>query len=151
MNSRLPKILTASAIMLLLLMIGGFALRAMLESTMQPQCQNQILSTLVAPQGKHSAILFARDCGATTGGLARHIALLPAGAQLPAQEGGFFVAVLHRDAPAPAEPVRLAWRPNGDLQITVAPGMEMYHGATSVRGVAIHYQFPPSPSAAAQP
>jgi hypothetical protein len=54
-------------------------------------CDNEVLSEVPAPDTQHRAVLFQRDCGATTG-LSRHVSVLRGSRRLPDTAGNAFVA-----------------------------------------------------------
>ena len=53
-------------------------------------CANEITSTDVSPNGTLQAVLFRRDCGATTG-YSTHVSIIPASRDLPNEGGNIFV------------------------------------------------------------
>ena len=62
-------------------------------------CKNQVLRDLAAPDGRRHAVVFARDCGATTD-FSTHVSVLPAG-RAASGGGNVFVADAdHGRAPA---------------------------------------------------
>ena len=54
-------------------------------------CGNDVLATALSPDGAIKAVLFERDCGATTG-FTEQISLLNSGDALPDQSGNIFQA-----------------------------------------------------------
>jgi hypothetical protein len=83
-------------------------------------CGNEELSNLPAPDGRHRAVVFQRDCGATTG-FSRQVSILPATQALP-NEGGNVLAFGDREQPDPNAPgvgpqLRLAWRTADTLEV----------------------------------
>lgn len=54
-------------------------------------CGNQILRTALSPDGRLKAVVFERDCGATTG-FSTQVSVLAAGQKLPNEAGNLFVA-----------------------------------------------------------
>jgi hypothetical protein len=54
-------------------------------------CDNEVLADVPAPDTQHRAVLFQRDCGATTG-LSRHVSVLRGSRRLPETAGNAFVA-----------------------------------------------------------
>jgi hypothetical protein len=83
-------------------------------------CGNEELQSLVGPDGRHRAVAFQRDCGATTG-FSRQLSVLPAAAALP-NEGGNVLAFGEREQPDPNAPgvgpqLQLAWRGADTLEV----------------------------------
>ena len=63
-------------------------------------CRNEQLANLASPDGRHRAVVFQRDCGATTGS-STQVSVLSAGATLPDSAGNVFRADRnHGRAPA---------------------------------------------------
>lgn len=54
-------------------------------------CGNDVIDDVASPSGRNHAVVFHRDCGATTG-LSVQVSVLPAGKQLPNETGDAFTA-----------------------------------------------------------
>ena len=54
-------------------------------------CENKTLEALRSPDASHTAYLFERDCGATTG-VSHQVSIMPDSDRLPNQAGNIFVA-----------------------------------------------------------
>lgn len=91
---------------------AGLALIAALQGC-GPQCGNEVLDEVVSPDGRLTAIVFARNCGATTGPNLQ-VSIVPRGSR-PEAAGN----VLVMDS---APPYSARWRPawTGDDQLTLA-------------------------------
>src|SRR6266436_2819762 len=81
-------------------------------------CGNVELKTINSPDGKRKAIIFQRDCGATTG-FSSQVSLLHANDKLPREAGNTFIAD-RVDREAPAYPgggpeVNLQWSSEREL------------------------------------
>src|SRR6266508_912458 len=63
-------------------------------------CRNDVTSDVISPSGKHHAVVFQRDCGATTG-FSVQVSVLPAGKRLENQGGNAFVADDGHDSSVP--------------------------------------------------
>lgn len=101
-------------------------------------CGNTVMKTIRSPDGAVDAVLFQRDCGATTG-YSEQVSLVPAGAGLPNEGGNVFVADGdHGTAPKGPE-LTLSWQDDGALLITHHPKARTFHQAYRalvwVRGV----------------
>jgi len=72
---------------LLVILIGGVF--AYLFSS--DPCSNSILSAKPSPNGELKAVIFTRDCGATTA-YSRQVSIVPASTDLPNVGGKVFVA-----------------------------------------------------------
>ncbi|HEX8235416.1 MAG TPA: hypothetical protein VF600_05625 [Abditibacteriaceae bacterium] len=53
-------------------------------------CSNSIISQVASPDGQQKAVVFDRDCGATTG-FSTQVSILPVGDALPNDGGNLFV------------------------------------------------------------
>jgi hypothetical protein len=70
----------------------------LLEHTFDP-CGNQVVQVIPSPDGKLKAVVFERDCGATTE-FSTQVSILPAGDKLLNDGGNLFVADDHGAAPS---------------------------------------------------
>jgi len=98
----------------------------------EDMCGNEVLRTVPSPDGKVKAILFKRDCGATTG-YSEQLSLLPAGAILPNEGGDTFVADSNHGAAAGGPQVQVIWKDNDHLLITHHPKARIFHAKQRVR------------------
>lgn len=63
-------------------------------------CRNEVLKELASPSGKMKAVIFQRDCGATTG-FSTQVSVLSKDEKLPDEGGNVFVAdTNHGEAPS---------------------------------------------------
>lgn len=70
------------------------------------ECQTETLTDVASPDRRHRAVVFQRDCGATTGH-STQLSLLRGGSALPDSGGNVLVAVAVADSgAAPAAPGR---------------------------------------------
>jgi hypothetical protein len=116
---------------------GAFAL-----FTSDP-CANTELAVAVAPGGAHRAVVFQRDCGATSG-FSTQVSVLPLGAALPDAGGAVFVGDTdHGRAPArlgggPA--VGLVWRDDRTLVIRHHRLARVFRSEPRAGSVEIRYE-----------
>jgi hypothetical protein len=81
-------------------LVAGLVLTAAIAGGCADLCENQPLQEVPSPDGKLSAILFQRSCGATTG-YSTHVSIVTAEEDVPEGGGNAFVADNgHSDAPA---------------------------------------------------
>lgn len=105
-------------------------------------CGNTVIDRADAPDGLHSAWLFERNCGATTG-FSTQVSVLDAGAELSGS-GNAFVAdngegtAVEGDWGAPW--AELSWIGNNHLLIRYAAGSRMFEQGRQVSGVRISYR-----------
>ena len=105
-------------------------------------CSNAIVSRVEAPDGRHTAVMFQRDCGATTG-FSTQITLLETGDE-PAGAGNAFVADTDHGAAAAGEwggPwAEARWVDANHLLIRLAPNARIFTRREEVSGVRISYE-----------
>lgn len=102
-------------------------------------CASTEVARLPAPDARHDAVLFERNCGATTD-FASHVSLLPAGAPLGNATGTVFIAEAGAAGARAAwggPPVTIDWDADGALVIRYDATAEVFHAATEVDGVAV--------------
>lgn len=76
--------LAAAALLVLVLPI------ILLMTALEPSCGNDLAKEFPSPNGQLKAVVFRRDCGATTS-FTMNVSILPAGQSLPNQPGDAFV------------------------------------------------------------
>jgi hypothetical protein len=118
----------------------------LLLSACGDDCQNQIISESASPDGQNSAILFQRDCGATTG-FTTQISILPQG-ERPERSGNVFVADDNNGAAQAGNwggPwASMKWLDSSHLQVTYAKESRVFDETEHVRGVTVSYDAKPS-------
>ncbi len=115
-------------------------------------CSNRMITEVKSPRASHKAVLFERDCGATTG-FVIHVSLLRASDVLPSGKGNVFVADDdHGRAPLAHQGktnIDLCWRTERDLLIRYPERARIFLRATEVDAVRISYE--PIPHGGAKP
>ena len=96
------------------------------------QCENEVLSSAVAPSGRIKAVVFQRGCGATVGANTQ-VSILPAQEALPNESGNVLIA------DGLQTPI-LFWRSDSQLEIHTASSEQTFKRETSFGGVAINYK-----------
>lgn len=132
---RLAPLLAAALLVLIIAGILWFAANSLLAGL----CNSTEIARLTAPDGRHDAVLFEHNCGATTD-FATHVSVLPAGALLGARAGNAFAAVAGEAGPrAPwgGPPVEMTWEAGDTLTIGYDASAEVFHTAEVVDGVAV--------------
>ncbi len=94
-------------------------------------CGNEMGYEEVSPNGKLKAVVFERDCGATTRATTQ-ISVLRKSEPLPNEAGNIFVV---KDNPL----IRMEWRPDAELLVTYPPGTNVSLKQRQRDGVSIHY------------
>jgi hypothetical protein len=111
-------------------------------------CTNTIQAQSSAPGGLHHAVVFQRDCGATTGFSTQVSVLNGPGptldANLPTNPGNAFIADTdHGAAPAAAwggPTVELSWQTAQRLVIRHHPSARLFTEPSTVSGVVVVYE-----------
>jgi hypothetical protein len=105
-------------------------------------CQNTVVERWLAPNGQNEAVLFQRDCGATTG-FSTQVSLVRAGADPDAGGNIFRADDDHGKAKTgswggPWAEVR--WNSPNELVVRYAEGSRIFDQETSESGVTVRYQ-----------
>jgi hypothetical protein len=109
-------------------------------------CANQYLNELAAPGGQHRAVVFERDCGATTG-FTTQVSVLRVGAALPDSGGNVFRAEFRPDstrAPVTVGPgggprVSVRWLAADTLEVRYDARATVFGKDATVAGLAIRF------------
>jgi hypothetical protein len=115
-----------------LILISG----ATIYATGGALCENTIASRASSPDGKKIAIVFERDCGATTG-LSTHVSLIDNTNQLDDEHGNVFVADKGRGPRGPS--VETRWADSPSLIVSHDKTARIFKAVTKVGPVAITY------------
>ena len=112
----------------------------LLVSSCDDPCGNRPVDEVVSPDGERSAVLFVRDCGATTG-YSLQMSLVPTGADLP-NDGGNVLILGDGSGWAAGEPTSDAvigrWTSETTLELVLTePKENIIFLAESVEGVMI--------------
>jgi hypothetical protein len=94
-------------------------------------CRNEILSTSVSPSGELKAVVFNRNCGATTRNNTQ-ISILSATRELPASAGNLFIMDTEAN-------VRVTWTDNSSLTIELSHFGRIVKQLDSASGVGARY------------
>jgi hypothetical protein len=124
------------------LMAGTVWIVRGVTSRLGGMCENTPVQREVSPDGVLQAVLFARDCGATTG-FSSQVSILGRDEALPNRAGNAFIADLGDGAPAapwggPA--VTLRWTGDATLVIAHDQRARVLAMEREVRGVRISYR-----------
>jgi hypothetical protein len=119
-------------------LVGGIVIPRILKGP----CSNRIVHILPSPEGSLKAIVFLRDCGATTD-FNTHISVLRANNSEPKGSGNAFVADSDHGRAMAGEwggpNVSLAWEGVRRLAVTYARGSRVFAKHDEVLGVHIEY------------
>src|SRR5262249_1335051 len=105
-------------------------------------CGNEILHVHYSPTKQLKAVIFQRDCGATTG-FSTQISIMPANSDLPNEGGNVFVADTDHgkspSGPGGGPPVEVAWKGESSLNIIYDNRARVFLRKDSQNGVTITY------------
>ncbi|MBT0570362.1 hypothetical protein KIK84_08485 [Curvibacter sp. CHRR-16] len=103
----------------------------------QDLCANSVLAQYPAPGGRIKAVLFERDCGATTD-FSTQISILSIDDTLPNEGGNIFVADSnHGKAPHPV--VRVIWLSEKQLRVEHNPLARIVKSDPRLKGVTVEH------------
>jgi hypothetical protein len=94
-------------------------------------CANEVSQTVLSPSGKLKAVVFNRDCGATTG-FNTQVSIMPVAASLPDSGGNILVI----DG---AVPLHLTWRSDALLSLRGVGAARVVRKSHSAAGVSVDY------------
>jgi hypothetical protein len=119
-----------------------FAIAAVTLSGCSDGCANTSLSEAESPNGRLTAILFERSCGATTG-YSTQVSVLRSGAR-PAASGNTFVADTNHGAAEEAVGggpwVEVAWIDDENLIVRYDAQARVFTQQPDIAGVKVTYQ-----------
>ncbi|MBX3610972.1 MAG: hypothetical protein KF871_13865 [Hydrogenophaga sp.] len=113
---------------------------------MDAGCTNRVLDNQPSPDGHWRAVVFERNCGASTG-FSTQVSVLAVRAELRNRAGNLFIADTdHGAAPSgrgggPA--VTVQWRSARQLVVRHHPAARVFKAMPSVNGVAVSYRVEP--------
>lgn len=132
-------VVSGSLIVLALTAMGAYAVWEGLGGL----CGNTILAEALSPDQRHKAVVFRRDCGATTG-FSTQVSVIGAQEALPHASGNVFTADDNRGAvptSAPGGPmVQVRWASDVSLVVSYSVGARAYVQEAQVRGVRVMYE-----------
>ena len=105
-------------------------------------CENTILTRVDAPNGRHSAVVFRRDCGATTG-FSAQVSVLKRGDR-PSNAGNVFVADDDHGAattgPNGVPWAEAVWQDENRLLIRYDAKARIFQHRAEASGVRVRYE-----------
>ena len=105
-------------------------------------CANEVVVEVTAPDNSQRAIIFVRDCGATTK-FSTQISIVPSGRSLPNKAGNVFVAETGLEpnnvGADGRHAVSVSWLSSSALLVSHIGGIRVFRNATQVSGVTISY------------
>jgi hypothetical protein len=101
----------------------------------EPQCVNKVIDSKIAPVGDKQAVLYVRNCGATTGSTT-HVSILNRDSQVRGT-GNVLVVKDPASMGETASTTRVRWVAADTLEISLLGGRAIQSQADSVDGVII--------------
>lgn len=95
-------------------------------------CANDVIQTIASPSGSLKAVVFHRDCGATTD-FSTQVSILDTQDSLPNQGGNTLVI-------GSKMPLRIQWQSSSTLRISGLGSAKVYYQKAEVTGVAVSYE-----------
>jgi len=95
-------------------------------------CGNEVASTIESSRGGHVAVIFNRNCGATTG-FNKQLSVLVKGDELPNQGGNAFIA----DG---SLVLRVRWASESELVVTGFQGAKIFKQEKLADRVSVSYE-----------
>ena len=102
-------------------------------------CGGEVWKTVRSPDGERMAVVYERDCGATTSA-AVNVTVVPAREGFKPKEKGDVMIADDGHHPAVSLQVEPRWEGNDRLTLVHDPGLRFFARATSAHGVAVSYQ-----------
>lgn len=103
-----------------------------------PTCKNNVLQTLENPLGTKIAVLYTRECGATTGP-STNVSVLARGSVTPESIGNVLVVKDPASAAETSRTTRLRWLAADTLEVSLQGGRAVQSKAESVNGVLVRF------------
>ncbi len=131
--------------------IGSFAvigMAAIIGCSGCSNCANHVVADATSPTSNLRAVIFGRDCGATTG-FSTQVSLIDLHAGTPAGKGNIFVAddnhgTVSLDANRTI-PLKTSWTSDHHLIISYPGNARVFLKRSEYRGVRIAYEVLPVP------
>ena len=107
-----------------------------LDVVFSDMCGNEINIELVSPDNKHKAIIYQRDCGATTG-FSTQISIIKRNEKLPNKNGNVLTSAGH---PSDND-YKLKWLGAEKLLISNTHGNHIYFKENKIGIISISYEY----------
>jgi hypothetical protein len=105
-------------------------------------CVNEVLRVHYSPTKQLKAVVFERECGATTG-FSTQISIMPATGDLPNEGGNVFVADTDHgkspSGPGGGPPVEVEWKGESSLNVIYDNRARVFLRKDSQNGVTVTY------------
>jgi hypothetical protein len=101
----------------------------------EPACQNELQGRSLSPNGKKSAVIFSRNCGATVGENYQ-VSIVPNGEAL-SDKGN---ALVVDQAPPYSDRLKPIWNGNDSITVPIPTGSRIFSKADNVSGVWVTFK-----------
>lgn len=98
-------------------------------------CANEVFAQENSPDGKYKALVFQRDCGATTG-FSTQVSVLKMQEELGDEGGNSFIVDGHPNETH----IELLWADSSNLTIKNTTHLETYRKESRVQSISINYE-----------
>jgi len=130
------------ALLLLVLIAGAFFFVAYNFLSLDDTCENEVISESVNPNQEIKAVIFQRNCGATTG-FSTQVSIIEFRDELKNDSGNVFVAdTNHGEAPSDKNggpKVEAEWIGNNNLKLSYHPKARTFTKVSTYNGIQITY------------
>ena len=130
-------------LLLLVIVAGAFFFVAYNFLSLDDTCENVVLSESANPNRQIKAVIFQRDCGATTG-FSTQVSILEFRDELKNDGGNVFVAdTNHGEAPSDENggpKVEAEWISSNNLKLSYHPKARTFTKITSFNDIQITYE-----------
>lgn len=115
-----------------------------MDSLFGDLCGNEVFQEVLSPDGTYKAVVFQRDCGATTG-FSTQVSILKASSQLANRAGNVFAIDGHPDWTQ----IRVRWDGNRAMNLDYPSGYDVSVQKSQfwdfLTRIEIYYQVRPEP------
>ena len=116
----------AALLLIFVLLLGGCSL--------QLTCQNEIRGRSVSPDGRMTAIVFSRNCGATVG--ENYQVSILSSTESPRGSGNVLIA---DQMPPYSDKLKPIWRGNRSVFVPIPKGSRMFYKSDNVQDVKVTF------------
>ena len=106
-------------------------------------CENELVGEHLSPDGQYKAVLFVRDCGATTG-FSTQVSLLRSDELVKNGSGNLFIADTdHGKIPSGQKggpEVRIVWEGSKDIYIVHHENARVFKAEKKINGINVNYK-----------
>lgn len=123
-------------------LVFGFGLFTCIGGLFEDMCGNKIISEIPSPDLKLKAVIFTRNCGATTG-FSTQVSLIPITENLSNTGGNILTTSSNGKAPIWKHggiPVEVNWESKERLKISYHRGAETFTKEVNFQGITIIYE-----------